>query len=122
MLSESIAALVQYGIHTGLIPECERIYTANLLLDLFHEDSYQPPAVCPDRPLEEILEELLEEAVRRNLISDTITERDLFDTRLMNCLTPRPAQVQQEFWKRYKISPEAATSYFYKFSHVIFPS
>ena len=116
MLSESIAALVQYGIHTGLIPECERIYTANLLLDLFHEDSYQPPAVCPDRPLEEILEELLEEAVRRNLITNTITERDLFDTRLMNCLTPRPAQVQQEFWKRYKISPEAATSYFYKFS------
>lgn len=27
MLSESIAKLVQYGVETGLIPECERNYT-----------------------------------------------------------------------------------------------
>ena len=35
MLSESIAKLVQYGITTGLTPECERNYTTNLLLDVF---------------------------------------------------------------------------------------
>lgn len=34
MLSESIAKLVQYGITTGLTPECERNYTTNLLLAL----------------------------------------------------------------------------------------
>ena len=39
MLSEQIAALVQYGINTGLTPECERIYTTNLLLDLFQQVS-----------------------------------------------------------------------------------
>ena len=38
MLYESIKKLVQYGIDTGLTPECERIYTTNLLLDVFHED------------------------------------------------------------------------------------
>ena len=31
MLYESIKKLVQYGIDTGLTPECERIYTINLL-------------------------------------------------------------------------------------------
>ena len=41
MLSESIAKLVQYGITTGLTPECERNYTTNLLLDVFHEDDYE---------------------------------------------------------------------------------
>ncbi len=43
MLSESIAKLVQYGITTGLTPECERNYTTNLLLDVFHEDDYEKP-------------------------------------------------------------------------------
>ena len=41
MLNESISRLVQYGIETGLLPECEKIYATNLLLDLFHEDSYE---------------------------------------------------------------------------------
>ena len=36
MLSENIKKLVEYGISTGLMPECEKVYTTNLLLDLFH--------------------------------------------------------------------------------------
>ena len=43
MLSESIAKLVQYGVETGLIPECERNYTTNLLLDVFYENDYTAP-------------------------------------------------------------------------------
>ena len=39
MLYENIKKLVEYGIQTGLTPECERIYTTNLLLELFQEDS-----------------------------------------------------------------------------------
>ena len=115
-LSESIAALVNYGMETGLTPACEKIYTTNLLLDIFHEDDYEEPSQIPSLSLEEILKELLDEAVRRELIPDSITYRDLFDTRLMNCLLPRPAQVQADFWKQYEISPEAATTFFYKFS------
>lgn len=116
MLSENIAALVQYGIETGLVPECEKIYTTNLLLDLFHEDDYDVPSVIPSKPLEAILKDLLDEATNRELIPDSITYRDLFDTRLMNCLVPRPSQVQQLFWEKYKHSPVAATEYFYKLS------
>ena len=40
-LYENIKKLVQYGINTGLTPECERIYTTNLLLDLFQENDYE---------------------------------------------------------------------------------
>ena len=43
MLSESIAKLVQYGVETGLTPECERNYTTNLLLDVFYENDYTAP-------------------------------------------------------------------------------
>ena len=34
----------------------------------------------------------------------------------MNCLVPRPAQIQERFWKEYEKSPEAATAYYYKLS------
>lgn len=116
MLSKLIAALVQYGIDAELLPECERVYTTNLLLDIFREDSYEAPQEIPKMSLEEILKGLLDEAVSRGLTQDSVVYRDLFDTRLMNCLLPRPSQVQEKFWKKYEESPEAATEYFYKFS------
>ena len=117
MLSESIAKLVQYGITTGLTPECERNYTTNLLLDVFHEDDYEKPDNIEESVnLEATLGELLDEAVKRGLIEDSVVYRDLFDTRLMNCLMPRPAQVQKEFWDKYQNSPQEATDYFYKLS------
>ena len=79
MLSESIAKLVQYGITTGLTPECERNYTTNLLLDVFHEDDYEKPDNIEEPVnLEETLDELLDEAVKRGLIEDSIVYRDLY--------------------------------------------
>ena len=117
MLQESIKKLVQYGIDTGLTPECERIYTTNLLLDVFNEDTYSDPEVdVSNIVLEDVLSDLLDEAVKRNLIEDSIGYRDLFDTKLMNCLMPRPAQVQEKFSEEYKKSPEDATNYFFKLS------
>lgn len=117
MLNKNIRDLVEYGLRTGLVPACERNYTINLLLDLFREDEYTEPAeapVCED--LEQILKGLLDEAVQRGIIEDSIGCRDLFDTKIMNCLMPRPAQVQKTFWKKYEESPEAATDYFYQLS------
>lgn len=116
MLSENIKRLVQYGIDAGLTPECERIYTTNLLLELFHEDDYEEVEVNGGKELEEILGELLDEACSRGIIENSVVYRDLFDTKMMNCLMPRPAQVQETFWKKYEESPEAATDYYYKLS------
>lgn len=127
MLYENIKKLVEYGIQTGLTPETERIYTTNLLLDLFQEDNYEDTdaaeAETPDAEgasleyeLENILKNLLDEAVARGIIEDSVVYRDLFDTKLMNCLIPRPAQVQETFFRHYEHSPEEATEYYYKFS------
>ena len=117
MLYENIQKLVEYGIQTGLTPECERMYTTNLLLDLFQEDAYEECTInIEEIELEEVLKNLLEEAVSRGLIEDSIVYRDLFDTKIMNCLVPRPAQIQNTFWNKYEESPEAATDYYYKLS------
>lgn len=117
MLYENIKKLVEYGIETGLTPECERSYTTNLLLDLFREDNYEDiECSLSEIVLEDVLKELLDEACARGIIADSITHRDLFDTKLMNCLLPRPAQVQETFWKKYGICPREATDYFYGLS------
>lgn len=116
MLSKYIKELTEYGKRTGLLPECEQTYAVNLLLDCFQEDSYEDPGEVEERPLEDILKDLLDEAVKRELITDSVAYRDLFDTKLMNCLTPRPAQVQETFRRKYDENPEEATDWFYQFS------
>ena len=117
MLFGNIKKLVEYGIQTGLTPECERIYTTNLLLEIFKEDNYEDTEIDAENlELEDILKNLLDEAVSRGLIEDSVVYRDLFDTKLMNCLLPRPAQIQREFKEKYDISSEEATKYYYKLS------
>ena len=117
MLYKNIKKLVEYGVQTGLTPECERTYTTNLLLEIFKEDDYEDVSIEGEElDLEQILKELLDEAVARGLVEDSVVFKDLFDTKLMNCLLPRPAQVQKTFWEEYEKSPEAATEFFYRFS------
>ncbi len=117
MLSGTIKRLVAYGLETGLIPEDEKIYTTNLLLDVFHEEEFDETDPMPETDeLEEILALLLDEAVRRGLITDSVVYRDLFDTRIMNCLVPRPAEIRRIFAEKYAVSPREATDFFYKLS------
>lgn len=119
MADQSILKLVEYGIQTGLLPESEKVYATNLLLDLMHQDSIDPEAYVSDGSpvdLESTLKELLDEAAAKGIIEDSITYRDLFDAKLMNTLVARPAQIQAEFEKRYEKDPQDATNWFYKLS------
>lgn len=118
MLQENIKKLVQYGINCGLTPECERIYTTNLLLECMKEDEYtDPDCDLSDIVLEDVLKGLLDEAINRGIIEDSITDRDLFDTKLMNQLCPRPSQVIEKFYSIYNNEgPQAATDFFYSMS------
>ncbi len=123
MVDEYIAKLVQYGIDTGLIPEEERIYSTNQILEVLHKDDYEEPSApaaqsdtdCGSLP--DILDHLLDYAFETGVLDDNgIVSRDLFDTKLMNCLVPRPADVIRTFWENYEISPRDATDAYFKFS------
>ena len=111
---ENVKRLVQYGIESGLVPEEERIYTTNQLLELFGEEEYtEPETEFKDVDLEELLDYAVEKGV---LKENSVVYRDLFDTKIMNCLVPRPAQVIGTFKELYKESPVKATDYYYKLS------
>ena len=109
-----VRQLVNYAISRGLAEEPDRVYITNRVLEYLHRDGYED-APAPDAPLEEILAAIDDYAAEHGLIAaDTVTYRDLFDTGVMGCLTPRPAEVIRRFRKLYEESPEKATDYFYK--------
>lgn len=118
MISERIKQLVNYGIKKSLISEADRIYITNLLLDAMGEQSYEEPGDVPEAPLEEILGALCDAAEEKGIIAEkgSVVRRDLFDTRLMGILTPRPSEVIAKFRSEYEKSPEAATDFYYDFS------
>ncbi len=112
-----IKELVEYGIRKGLMKEADRVYVTNRILDLISFDEYREPEDADgDAPLEDILGGLLTYACDEGLIEDTVTDRDLWDTRLMDQLLPRPSEVIARFGELYRESPKKATDFFYQFS------
>ena len=130
MIQEKILELTEYGLVTGLVKPADKIYTVNSLLQLFGLDELEDETVAAyeartpmtqesaEAALEGILSEMLDYAAENNLIPEnTITYRDLFDTKIMSVLMPRPSEVIDMFWglKNHN-SAQAATDYFYKLS------
>ena len=117
MINTSIRKLINYGLECGLIEKEDEIYTINRVLEILNLDEYNEPAEeCEYKDLEEILGEILSFAVETGLIEDDITSRDLFDTKVMSALVPRPSEVISDFNDLYEVSPEMATDYYYKLS------
>ena len=116
---QAIAKLVSYAVEKGLVRPEERIWAVNTLLDILRVDSCALPEVGPvgEEELPVILGALTDDACARGMLpEDTVTYRDLFDTRLMGALTPRPAQIIDTFNDLYRQDPKAATDWYYKFS------
>ena len=61
----------------------------------------------------DILKSILDWAVEHSLCEDSVVYRDLFDTKLMGLLTPKPSQVIKAFYENYDKSPKDATDYYY---------
>ena len=81
-----VARLVQYGLESGLIPEEERIYSTNQILEVMKKDDYEAPTaeeVGTEIDLADTLNHLLDEALESGVLEDGgVVSRDLFDTKL----------------------------------------
>ena len=130
MIQERILELTEYGLVTGLITEDDKIYTINRLMELFELDemedsvfeayaSRQPMTQqTAEESLEDILAEMMDYAYEKGIMKEnSIVYKDLFDTKIMGILVPRPAEVRARFKDLYEhTSAQAATDYFYKLS------
>ena len=118
MIEMSVKKLVQYGKETGLIEKEDEIYARNQIQEVLGMDEYEEPGeIVGTISLEDTLNALTDYAAEQGILeNNSVVYRDLFDTRLMNCLMPRPSEVVKKFHSEYEKSPEDATGYFYKLS------
>ena len=117
-ISRLISALLDHAEKCGMLDSADRIYAANTLctelrLTAF-EDFVSDEEKDPE--LHEILDAICDYAVANNIINEGITAHDLFDTKLMGHLMPRPSEVTAKFFELYKEDPKAASDYFYRLS------
>ena len=120
MIQEYIRKLTAYGVMTGLVPGEDEIYTINRLMELFgleEMEDAQEPVTVREEELPEILGGMLDYAYEAGLMAENgVVYRDLFDTKIMSMLLPRPSEVIRRFGELYKKSPVEATDFYYKFS------
>ena len=120
-VEEGVRSLCAYGIRTHLIAPDDAMWAANTLFAILRwepDSNFSVSDIEEERAydLEVILKYLLDDAVNRGVIEDGTASRDLFDTRLMGVLTPKPSEVIRTYHELYDESPKKATDYFYRLS------
>ncbi|PKM51803.1 MAG: galactose-1-phosphate uridylyltransferase [Firmicutes bacterium HGW-Firmicutes-7] len=117
--AEYIEKLIRYGKSRALLSEIDHPQVRNQLMDLLKiiEPYEGNVAIDENESLHKILSYLVDYAVSIGLILDTITERDLIDSKIMAQLLPRQSEVQRTYEdivvRKGKIQ---ATNYFYRFN------
>ena len=108
-INKLINELIAYGTKTGLIDEADKVYTINRLLELFKLDEYEADDTSGSeeeskgRVLNEILDDMMDYALSEGIMeNDTVTYRDLFDTKIMGLITPAPSTIRSKFDALYK--------------------
>ncbi len=113
-VSSAVLGLVEYAAGKGLLEPADKTWAANGILRVLRLDSLETSAAAAALPLERLLEILLDDAVGRGVIPNTIVNRDLLDTAVMGVVTPRPSEVSRSFAAIYKKNPKDATDWFYR--------
>lgn len=112
----AVENLLNYGISKNLINKEDIIYTRNKIFEILKIDNFEEVTITEEESLEKILKMILDYACENKIIEDTGTDRDLFDTKLMDTLLDKPSKVIERFWKEYRKSPESATEFYYELS------
>lgn len=117
-MNKQIKRLVAFGKAHHLFSEEDEIYVRNQILECLGIHDYEEEEIEEETlsSPQSILDELLDYAIDKGLIEDTIVSRDLLDTKLMNCMMPRPSEVISTFQQHYAHSPKEATDYYYDLS------
>ncbi|MEQ8154313.1 MAG: UDP-glucose--hexose-1-phosphate uridylyltransferase [Clostridiaceae bacterium] len=116
-VQNKIQLLVNKAIECGLIKKEDEIYSTNQIIGLLGIQSIEKRTVeNSSESIPDILEELSDYAVKNNIIEDLSDEKEIIESKIMNCFMSKPSEVIREFYANYEKSPLAATNYFYQLS------
>lgn len=125
MIDQTIQQLINEAIHQAIIDPMDEIYVRNQILSLLNLDDFQVQdtsklpkdvPVDPDLIIPELLEKIVQYAVKNGIIEDYLDAKEIFSAKVMNCFLASPSVVNQRFYEKYENSPVAATDYFYQLS------
>ncbi|WP_294778531.1 UDP-glucose--hexose-1-phosphate uridylyltransferase [uncultured Eubacterium sp.] len=112
-INVAVKSLVRYAISNGMIEKWDEIWAINTVCQALNMDSFED-CEAENAELEDILASILDYAVENGLCEDSVVYRDLFDTKIMGLLTPKPSEVISKFHFLYSRDKKAATDYYYK--------
>ena len=127
----AVRSLTEYALATGLIEKEDVIYTVNSLLGALGIDDYpgtreeimegaaglDQDKIKDGTLLEGILRDIIDFAADKGMLDgSSVVMRDLFDTKIMGILTPRPSDVIAKFKAIYDEDAVKATDWYYDFS------
>ncbi|UTR13349.1 UDP-glucose--hexose-1-phosphate uridylyltransferase [Salipaludibacillus sp. LMS25] len=121
MIDKHLNELIHYAMKKKLIEADDAVFCKNQLMALLHLAESRVSPLDHEREnvnLTTILDEVLNWAKENKRIkNNTVTERDLLDTKLMAVFMKRPSDVTADFHviKREE-NVEQATAWFYKFN------
>lgn len=111
-----ISELIEYGFNCHLIEKEDEYVVRNALMDIMQIYTWEDTEVTSSRKIDDILNDMVDDAAQRGIIQNTNASRDLFDTKIMGALTPMPRDVNRAFRDKYAESPVTATDWYYDFS------
>lgn len=111
MIYRAINGLIRHAIEADLITNDDIFVVRNQLMDILKLTDWNDKEPLTGN-IEELLEPLIDYAVKAGIIEDTAVQRDLFDTRVMGVFTPMPREVNATFQRKYSASPSAATEWY----------
>lgn len=111
-----ISELIEYGFNCHLIEKEDEYVVRNALMDIMQIYTWEDTEVTSSRKIDDILNDMVDDAAQNGIIQNTNASRDLFDTKIMGALTPMPREVNRAFRDKYAESPVTATDWYYGFS------
>ncbi|WP_053217936.1 UDP-glucose--hexose-1-phosphate uridylyltransferase [Virgibacillus senegalensis] len=115
---QTITSLIDKTVAAELIDQQDTVYVRNQLLGLLKISDFQneTPANHEQKSIPDLVEELVDFAVEREVLEDVLDEKEMFTANLMNIFLPKPSAVQETFQAKYQDAPKLATDYFYALS------
>lgn len=115
-INQRINQLINYGLKMNFLQEDDTYYAVNRLLKLLGLGTFTKVSV-DDENLFTILNDIIDFAYNNKLIdSDTTSSRDAFEAQVIDCLLPRPSELNRMFREKYKVGPKTATTFFHELS------
>jgi len=117
MINLRINQLIDYGLQKELLNSDDTYYSANRILKLLELNNFERINSKDSFDFFVLIEDLLKYAIEKKILkNDTIIAKDAFEAQLIDCLLPRPSELNRIFYQKYKIGPKTATTFFHDFS------